>query len=261
MHAAFHFARAAAARSATKTPKAKIVLMEIMSARRDPHLPRLGRCGAAALLAAALILAASCARKKPVRVPAAPAIGSVEYGIASWYGPPYHGRRSANGEIYDMEKLTAAHRTLPFDTWVKVENLSNERSVEVRITDRGPFVEGRIVDLSRAAAREIQMLGPGVVEVRLTVIAPPKGAPAPALFAVQVGAFAERANAENLAESLRRRYPNCRLVHRESSSPPWRVLVGEEPGMERAAALARELRRHVRAAFVVRLDEAPPGGL
>jgi rare lipoprotein A len=216
-------------------------------------------CGLALL--AVLLMLTACARKKPVRVPVTPAIGSVEYGIASWYGPPYHGRRAANGEVYDMEKLTAAHRTLPFETWVEVQNLSNDRKVEVRITDRGPFIEGRIIDLSRAAARELQMLGPGIVEVRITVIAPPKGAPAPAAFAVQVGAFSERANAEKLAASLRERYPDCRLVHRESSSPPWRVLVGNEASMAEAAALARELRRHVRAAFVVRVDDAPPGGL
>ncbi len=88
-------------------------------------------------------------------------MGSTEIGIASWYGHPYHGRQAANGEIYDMEKLTAAHRTLPFDTWVRVENISNGKTVEVRITDRGPFVGDRIIDLSHAAAREIEMIGPG----------------------------------------------------------------------------------------------------
>jgi rare lipoprotein A len=100
-------------------------------------------------------------------------VGSVEEGLASWYGAPYHGRQAADGEIYDMEKMTAAHRTLPFQTWVRVTNRKNGLAVEVRITDRGPFVEGRIIDLSKAAARQIQLLGPGVSAVRLEVINPP----------------------------------------------------------------------------------------
>src|SRR5258708_37853993 len=110
---------------------------------------------AACSLAAVLALS-SCAQKKISRasVPRA-IIGRTEHGIASWYGDPYHGRRAANGEIYDMEKMTAAHKTMPFETWVRVENLSNKKICEVRITDRGPFVDGRIVDLSRAAARSI----------------------------------------------------------------------------------------------------------
>jgi len=128
------------------------------------------------IIAVALFAAAGCARKTVARVPAPPIparLGATETGIASWYGVPYHGRRAASGEIYDMEKLTAAHRTLPFDTWVEVMNLSNGKRVDVRITDRGPFVSGRIIDLSRAAARQISMLGPGVAKVRLEVIPPP----------------------------------------------------------------------------------------
>jgi rare lipoprotein A len=124
------------------------------------------------LLAASLALA-GCARKTSAHVPAPvkPArIGATETGIASWYGVPYNGRRSANGEIYDMEKLTAAHRTLPFDTWIEVTNLVNKKRVDVRVTDRGPFVNGRIIDLSLAAAREIDMVGAGIVKVRIKVI-------------------------------------------------------------------------------------------
>ncbi|MCS6954662.1 MAG: septal ring lytic transglycosylase RlpA family protein, partial [Bryobacteraceae bacterium] len=102
--------------------------------------------------AALAALLAACAKKKTPPLPAAPVPGWTETGIASWYGRPYHGRRAASGEIYDMEQLTAAHRTLPFGTWVLVRNLDNQRTVTVRIHDRGPFVEGRIVDLSRAAA-------------------------------------------------------------------------------------------------------------
>ena len=128
---------------------------------------------------------AGCGKRSAhVSVPPAPAasiaparIGSEETGIASWYGIPYHGRRTASGEIYDMEKLTAAHRSLPFQTWVEVTNLQNGKRVDVRITDRGPFVAGRIIDLSHRAARDIEMLGPGIVKVRLRVIEPPKDFP------------------------------------------------------------------------------------
>src|SRR3954451_5073416 len=116
-----------------------------------------------------------CAKK--VKVAKAPKFGSTQTGIASWYGYPYHGRRAANGEVYDMEAFTAAHRTLPFETWVRVKNLDNSRTVEVRIQDRGPFVNGRIIDLSRAAAREIDLLGPGIAKVKLTIIKPPKNPP------------------------------------------------------------------------------------
>jgi rare lipoprotein A len=127
-------------------------------------------------LAASLSLSTACARKTSARVPPStkPArIGETQTGIASWYGVPYHGRRSANGEIYDMEKLTAAHRTLPFDTWVEVTNLTNHKRVDVRITDRGPFVNGRILDLSLAAAREIDLVTAGIVRVRIKVIPKP----------------------------------------------------------------------------------------
>jgi rare lipoprotein A len=106
-----------------------------------------------------------------VNAPLAPArIGSTETGVASWYGVPYDGRRAASGEIYDMRQLTAAHRSLPFQTWVEVTNLSNGKQVDVRINDRGPFVKGRILDLSLAAAGDIDMLRAGTARVRLKVI-------------------------------------------------------------------------------------------
>jgi rare lipoprotein A len=139
------------------------------------------------LLLVAVALAAlltGCAKKKRIAAPpAAPSpaapfrVGYEEVGLASWYGHPYHGRASSSGEIYDMEKLTAAHRTLPFGAVVEVRNLDNGRTVSVRINDRGPFVDGRIIDLSRAAAREIRMLGPGTAKVRLSVTALPGSIP------------------------------------------------------------------------------------
>jgi rare lipoprotein A len=100
-------------------------------------------------------------------------IGQTETGIASWYGAPYNGRRTASGEVYDMEQFTAAHRSLPFDTWVEITNLANKKRVDVRITDRGPYVDGRIIDLSLAAAREIDMVQAGIVRVKIKVIRKP----------------------------------------------------------------------------------------
>src|SRR3954467_10727242 len=120
-----------------------------------------------------------------------------ETGVASWYGHPYHGRIAANGERYDMEQLTAAHRTLPFDTWVRVVNLLNDKAVDVRITDRGPFVDGRIIDLSRAAARAIDVIGPGTAKVRVEVTSMPSTVKA-GVYGVQVGAFREQENAERM---------------------------------------------------------------
>lgn len=96
-----------------------------------------------------------------------------EFGIASWYGEPYHGRRTANGEFYDMNLLTAAHRTLPLPTYVRVTNLENEKSVVLRINDRGPFIDGRIIDVSYGAAQLLGFVRQGLVKVRLDAAAPP----------------------------------------------------------------------------------------
>ena len=201
------------------------------------------------------LLLAGCAKRGRARVPVAPSPGWSETGIASWYGHPYHGRRAANGEVYDMEKLTAAHRTLPFDTRVRVENLDNRRRVEVRITDRGPFVEDRIIDLSRAAARRLQMLGPGTAPVRLEVTSAPRPV-AGCCYAVQVGAFRERANAERQRERAEAERRPAWLELRDGDPPLWRVLVGREDSLAAAQELARRLRSRFGQAFIVRA-EAP----
>jgi rare lipoprotein A len=175
--------------------------------------------------------------------------------MASWYGHPYHGRAAANGEIYDMEKLTAAHRTLPFGTWVRVTNLANDKFVEVRIIDRGPFVGGRIIDLSHAAAEVIDMVGSGIARVRLDIISAPVVASAENWYAVQAGAFRERDRAESLRVSLERQYGSARLVFRGGNVALWRVLVGREPTEDAADLLAQRVRQEAGAAFVVRLDQ------
>lgn len=211
----------------------------------------------AALIAASLTLCfflSSCAKKKRApRMPVIPKVGATETGTASWYGHPYHGRRAANGEVYDMEKLTAAHRTLPFGTRVLVENQTNGKTVEVRITDRGPFIDGRIIDLSRAAARRIEMIGPGTAKVRIVILGygPAHGAPG---FAVQVGAFEDKRRAEQLREQLERNYAPVRVIRRDGPAPVYRVLVGDKATQEEAEALAPSLKRYAPGAFVVRID-------
>lgn len=122
----------------------------------------------------AVLLAVGCGA--PSARSATPArLGWEQTGEASWYGVPYHGRRTASGEVYDMHKLTAAHPTLPMGTRVIVTHRGTGRSVEVRINDRGPFKRGRIVDLSYAAAQRLGVVGPGVIPVRLVVVGLPDG--------------------------------------------------------------------------------------
>lgn len=220
------------------------------------HAPGALRSSTRALFIAILcacILVSGCAKKK-VHAARVPRIGATEKGLASWYGIPYHGRRAANGETYDMEKMTAAHRTLPFGTWVEVNNLDNGKVTSVRITDRGPFVRGRIIDLSKAAAREIDMLGPGIAEVRLKIVAEPRDVPSMDFYGVQVGAFQDRARAQALASQLETQYGVVKLVLRPGQPSVWRVLVGSEPTIERASELRDRLQSAGQTAFVVRLD-------
>lgn len=195
-----------------------------------------------------------------VWVESPPAASSyVETGVASWYGYPFHGRTAADGEIYRMEKLTAAHRTLPFNTWVRVVNLTNAKAVEVRIIDRGPFIDGRIIDLSQAAARAIEMIGPGIAPVRLEILSSPSLAPDLDLFGVQVGAFRDRRNAERVRALMESRYGAAHIVLRDGDPGLWRVVVGSEATMEGARTLSARIRVETaeKLAFVVRADTSP----
>lgn len=220
------------------------------------------------------VFTAGCTRKHhrtsanvprtPRTIPPAVAPGYTEEGIASWYGIPFNGRPAANGEIYDMETLVAAHRTLPFNTWLRVTNLQNDRSVKVRVIDRGPFVNGRILDLSKAAAREIGLLGPGTGKIRLEVISAPPDRPMNDFYTVQIGAFAVRANAEQAREKFASRFGAAYIAVKEGRTPLWRVLVGNAPSIDAARQIASVLRKENKDVFVVRLDEgvkldnAPP---
>jgi peptidoglycan lytic transglycosylase len=196
------------------------------------------------------------------KTPPAPApVGYTEQGSASWYGNPFHGRHASNGEIYDMYKLTAAHRTLPFETMVRVTNLNNGKTTTVRITDRGPFVANRIIDLSLAAAKEIDSVGPGVVPVRLEVLG--NVDVTAGFFTVQVGAFRERANAERLRDRLSVTYTPIFIQQYDSPDETfYRVRVGKVSGEEAAHEFAEQLREKERfTPMVVRLDENQPAGV
>ena len=175
-------------------------------------------------------------------------------GYASWYGDPYHGRRAANGEIYDKNKMTAAHLTLPFGTQIKVTDLDNNRTVNVRINDRGPFVKGRILDLSLAAAKQIQMVGPGTALVRIEVLSMP-AEPDFGKFAVQVGAFKDRSTAEKLRDRLNRRYGNVFVeTYQGDDGVVYRVRLGPKPSLSQATQLASQLGREMLRTFVVRVN-------
>jgi peptidoglycan lytic transglycosylase len=178
-----------------------------------------------------------------------------QQGLASWYGRPFYGRRAADGEIYNMYKMVAAHRTLPFNSLVRVTDLQNGRQIVVRIIDRGPFVKNRIIDLSFGAARALDMVGPGVAPVRLQLISGEN--PTAGDFTVQVGAFAVRQNAERLRARLGSKWGP--IFIQEYDSPNgllYRVRVGEVKSEAAARRLAAELRQKqgFPTTFVVRLD-------
>jgi len=204
-----------------------------------------------------ILLTSACGKRRTTAASARPAParpGTTEVGYASWYGDPYHGRRAANGEIYDKHQMTAAHRTLPFDTLVSVLNLDNQREVRVRINDRGPFIAGRIIDLSQAAAEGIAMIGPGTAKVRLEVLS---GGPAPGpdRFAVQIGAFREPDSAEQLQRRMAARYGGAYIEEvRTDQGLLYRVRVGPKPSLTEAQQLAASLERENFSSLIVRVD-------
>jgi rare lipoprotein A len=155
---------------------------------------------------AMLVLLAGCSHAVVTSPPMPPAAGLEEVGFASWYGAQHQGRRTASGEVFDMNQLTAAHRTLPFGTRLLVTNRDTSRSTEVRVNDRGPFVDGRILDVSYAAARQLGVVGAGIFPVKLRVVSlPGTRTDAPAgdgSFTVQVGSFTSRARAEALRDAV-----------------------------------------------------------
>jgi rare lipoprotein A len=189
--------------------------------------------------------------------PLADSRGFQQQGLASWYGKKFHGRKTSNGERYDMYGVSAAHKTLPLDTWVRVHNLENGKSLDVRINDRGPFVRGRIIDLSYGAAKKIDIVGPGTAKVRIVALG--KAAkPEPdgrriyrpvaydrGNFTIQVGAFKDRYNAERFVRKLDATYVNAHMVaYNEGGEPYYRVRVGKCSTLTQAAEYENYLVRN-----------------
>jgi rare lipoprotein A len=197
--------------------------------------------------------------------------GFVQLGKASWYGPKFHGRPTASGEIYDMHKKTAAHKTLPLGTHVKVTNQSNQRHIVVRINDRGPFVKGRIIDLSYAAAKEIGLIGVGVGDVKVVALGKqtgrtdtPSGSkpmvsfkdPNRGPFTIQVGAFQEEKNALQIADRLRILFDYVRVEEcvGESAGKLYRVWISKSESLQQARLIEKRLEKMgFKEAFVVSL--------
>jgi rare lipoprotein A len=234
------------------------------------------------LLGSALL--SGCGRHKPAQVPAPPPVPQEkpratrpprestgeaekievpagarpifeETGVASWYGAPYHTRRGSNGEIYDMNAMTAAHLTLPLGSIVRITNLKTEHSALVRITDRGPFVPGRILDLSLAAAKALDVYLPGTARVRLEVLKAPVPLDTGGRWAVQIGSLTDEKAAADLAEHLQKRYQTAKVLKFESPAGGWWVRVRvKDDDRRRATALANETETSEGSVFLVRLD-------
>jgi rare lipoprotein A len=177
-----------------------------------------------------------------------------EEGAASWYGPPYDKRRGANGEIFDKDALTAAHRTLPMNSLIRVTNLSTGQSVILRITDRGPFVPDRMLDLSLASAKAIGVWRPGVARVRVEVFAAPSSLDNGGRWCVQIGAFKSERGAYKLRDQLTRRYSTANVIEFTGPTGHWVRIrpAGDDKG--RAVEIARGLQPSEGEAYLVRLD-------
>jgi rare lipoprotein A len=183
---------------------------------------------------------------------------ATQTGIASWYGPGFHGQATASGIIYDQNELTAAHQTLPLGTRVTVTNLNNGRTVEVLVNDRGPFAKGRIIDLSHAAARSIDMIGPGTAPVRIEVMEAPfkiRSIPATLDYTLQLGSFSQLENARQLQSRLQQSYSEVAIVPLQSGDRAYyRVQLGTFPNRAAAEQQARQL---AQSGFSVVIMEKP----
>ena len=186
------------------------------------------------------------------------AAGFKQRGIASWYGPKFHGRKTSNGETYNMHAMTAAHKTLPIPVYVHVKNLDNGRSAIVRVNDRGPFIEGRIIDLSYAAAKKLGVDGPGTARVEITALAAGESAPSETVrtiplgqqaaqdvpLFIQMGSFSSQTNALNLVQDLLAVNEASAQISRlqTESGLFYRVRVGPLYDIEEANAIVRRLK-------------------
>jgi rare lipoprotein A len=188
-------------------------------------------------------------------VPAGTEPIATETGLASWYGPPYHNRRGSNGEVYNMHAMTAAHRTYPLGSIVRVTNVKTGHSALVRITDRGPFIPGRVLDLSLAAAQKLDVWQPGVAQVKVELLQSGALAEASGKWAVQIGGFPDEDVATKLADRLTRRYHTAKVLRFASPAGDWWIRVRVlDDDHDRAQKLAAETTTSEGAVFLVRLD-------
>lgn len=187
----------------------------------------------------------SSRRQKPIYV---------ETGLASWYGPPYHNRRGANGEIYDQNALTAAHRTLPMNSVVRVTNESTRHSVVVRVTDRGPFIEDRVIDLSLAAAKAVDVWRPGTATVKIEVLSAPAPISEGGRWCVQMGAFQSRHDALKLRDKLEQHYPGAQVIEFAGPTGEWVRIRPAGDDKRQAQEVAARTQVKEGGVFLVRLD-------
>ena len=177
-----------------------------------------------------------------------------EMGLASWYGPPYHNRRGANGEVYDMNGMTAAHRTLPLNSIVRVTNVKTGHSAIVRITDRGPFIGERMLDLSLAAAKAVDVWAPGTAWVKMDVLESPAPLDSGGKWAVQIGAFDTLQAATEMKQSLIHRYHPARVLEFSGPTGEWVRVRVQNDDHDLAEEISRSISTAQGGVFLVRLD-------
>jgi rare lipoprotein A len=177
-----------------------------------------------------------------------------ETGVASWYGPPYHNRRGSNGEVYDMNQMTAAHRTLPLNSVVRVTNIKTGHSAIVRITDRGPFIGERILDLSMAAAKAVDVWAAGTAWVKMEVLETPVPIDSGGKWAVQIGAFNTVSAAKQMKEDLINRYHPANVLEFGGPTGEWVRIRVQNDDREAAEQISRTITTPEGGVFLVRLD-------
>jgi rare lipoprotein A len=258
-----------------------------------PQLSSLWRTCAFCVAALAVLVTAGCGHKQPVAytpppappVAAAPAPPSVavtplppgtgkpgaglsvdeefvathapvftETGVASWYGPPYHNRVGADGTVFDQNHVSAAHRTLPMGSLIRVTNLRTGQSAVMRVTDRGPFVEGRVLDLSVAAAKEVGVWRGGTGDVRIDVYSTPKPMDVGGRWCVQIGAFSHAGSALRLQTQLERQYRTANVIEFQGPTGYWVRIRPANDDRTVAMDIAHRLRPAEGDAWLVRLD-------
>jgi rare lipoprotein A len=177
-----------------------------------------------------------------------------EEGLATWYTAPYKGRKAANGQVFNDHAMTAAHRTLPMGSLIVVTNLKTGQSADMRITDRGPFVEGRLIDLTIASAKATGVYLAGTARVRVEVYRTPKPINTGGRWCVQIGAFSSQHKANKLKAQLQRKYPGANVIEFPGEDSYWVRIRPEDDDRKQAERIARSLHPAEGEAFLTRLD-------